>query len=141
MTRVLLGGCGVAVAAYGGWLLWQRPDDQLVGAGTWLVGGVILHDGVLAPIVLLLGLLAARTLPAGWRGAAAGGLVVLGSVTLVAVPVLGRFGARPDNPTLLDRNYAAGWVVIAAGTAAGVVLAAYLGRRRERRHRGPGAGG
>jgi hypothetical protein len=71
----------------------------------------------------------------------AGGLVVLGSVTLLAVPVLGRFGARPDNPTLLDRNYAAGWVVLAAATAAGVVLAAYLGRRRERRHRGPGAGG
>ncbi len=36
------------------------------------------------------------------------GCVVLGSVTLLAVPVLGRFGERSDNPTLLDRNYTAG---------------------------------
>jgi hypothetical protein len=51
----------------------------------------------------------------GWvRAAAAAALVVLGPVTLAAMPAWGRFGARPDNPTLLDRPYAAGWAVLAA---------------------------
>ena len=38
------------------------------------------------------------------------GGVVLGSLTLLAIPVLGRFGERPDNATLLDRNYTVGWL-------------------------------
>ena len=49
----------------------------------------------------------------------AGGLVVLGTVTLMAVPVLGGWGANADNPTILDRNYAAGWLVVAGVTIAG----------------------
>ena len=66
---------------------------------------------------------------------------MLGSVTLLAVPVLGRFGARPDNPTLLDRDYALGWVVLAVLTIAGVAVATYVGARDARKgSRGPGAG-
>ena len=40
--------------------------------------------------------------------------------TTVPHPVLGRFGARADNPTLLDRDYLAGWLVLAALVAVGV---------------------
>ena len=79
----------------------------------------MLHDFVLVPLTLLLGLALIRLLPANLRAPVAGGLVVLGSVTLLAVPVLGRFGARADNPTLLDRDYAAGWLVVAGVTIAG----------------------
>ena len=41
-------------------------------------------------------------------------LVVLATVTVTAIPVLGRFGARPDNLTILPRNYVLGWLVLAA---------------------------
>ena len=58
------------------------------------------------------------------------GAVVLASVTLVAVPALGRFGARPDNPTLLDRRYLAGWLVVAGLVAVGVVVATFVRSRR-----------
>ena len=58
------------------------------------------------------------------------GLVVLGTTTLFAVPVLGRFGARTDNPTLLDRDYTAGWLVLAGIIAAAVVGAALVRSRR-----------
>ena len=54
-------------------------------------------------------------LPRAARAPAVVGFVVLGSVTLLAVPVLGRFGARPDNATLLDRDYVVGWVVARRG--------------------------
>ena len=142
MIRVVLGALGVAAASYGGWLLHDRGWDNFVAAATWLVVGVILHDGLLATLTILVCLVATRLLPSPARGPAAAGLVVLGSVMMLAIPVLGRFGARPDNPTLLDRNYAAGWVVLAALTVAGVLLATYAASRRTRRRTGgPGARG
>jgi hypothetical protein len=140
VTRLLLAGAGVACAAYGGWLLLDRGLGDLAHAVAWLAGGVAAHDLLLAPLTVLLVAAATRLLPTGWRGPAAAGLVVLGSVTLLAVPVLGGFGARPDNPTVLDRNYWAGWATIAGLTLLGVVLAGRLDRRRRRRG-GQGPGG
>ena len=55
---------------------------------------------------------------------------MLGSVTLLAVPVLGRFGARADNPTLLDRDYIAGWLVLAGLVAVGVAAGTLVRSRR-----------
>ena len=142
MIRGVLAVLGVSAGVYGGWLLYDRGWDNFVAAATWLVAGVVLHDGVLAPLVLLVCLAATRWLPQVARGPAAAGLVVLGSVTLLAVPVLGRFGARPDNTTLLDRNYALGWVLLAVLTVVGVAVATYAGARSARKgSRGPGAGG
>ncbi len=114
MTRVLLGLAGVATAVYGWLLLLDNGFGDLVDVATWLVSGVVLHDLVLAPLVIVLVVVTSRVLPDAWRAPAAAALVVLGSVTLLAIPVLGRFGARVDNPTLLDRSYWAGWALIAA---------------------------
>ncbi len=137
MTRVVIGLVGVAASLYGLFLLLGQGASQVVDAGTWLVGGVVAHDALLAPLVLLLGVLAARLLPYVARAPVVVGLVVLGTVTLVAVPVLGRFGASPGNPTLLDRDYVAGWCVLAGLTAAavgGAIL--YRKSRGERSARG-----
>jgi hypothetical protein len=129
-ARLLLGGLGVVVGAYGAWLLLSTQDrDQLVSAGTWLVAGVVLHDGVLAPLVLLVLALGGRLLPAAYRAPAAVGLVVLGSLTLLAVPVLGAFGRQVHNPSLLDRHYWLGWLVVAGLVVLAVVAA---GERRRR---------
>lgn len=131
MTRVAIAVVGVAVGLYGAFLLLSRQDlDQLTNAAAWLVTGVVLHDFVLAPLVIVVLAAAARLLPRIARGPAVVGLVVLGSVTLLAVPVLGRFGARPDNPTLLDRDYGTGWLVVAGLTLAAVLVATLLRRRR-----------
>lgn len=132
MTRVALVGLGVIAAAYGGWLLLDLGIDNLVDTVTWLVGGVLLHDAVLAPVTLVSAFVATRVLPAVWRGPVAAGAIVLGSVTLLAIPVLGRYGARSDNPTLLDRNYTAGWLALAGLTCAGVAVAALISTRRRR---------
>ena len=130
MTRVLLVGVGVLVGLYGAWLLLSRQDlDGNVATALWLAGGVVLHDFLLVPVVLLVLALGARLVPAVARGPVVAGLVVLGSVTLLAVPVLGGFGARPDNPTLLDRSYGLGWFAL-AGLVAAVVVTAVLVRSR-----------
>jgi hypothetical protein len=136
-TRLLLGVLGVAVAAYGAWLLLQEDLTDLVATAVWLAGGVVLHDFVVVPLTLLLGLALTRLLPANLRAPLVGGLVVLGTVTLMAVPVLGGWGANADNPTILDRDYPAGWLVVAGVTMLVVMLMIML--RAGGRSGGPGA--
>jgi hypothetical protein len=59
-------------------------------------------------------------------------LIVWGSITLLAVPVLGRFGALPDNPTLLDRPYQMSWLILSAVVVAAAALAMVVRVRRVR---------
>lgn len=113
-------------------LLLDLGVDNLVDTATWLVAGVVLHDAVLAPVTILTAVVTTRLLPAAWRAPVAAGAIVLGSVTLLAIPVLGRYGAKPDNPTLLDRDYLAGWLAVAGLTCAGVAVAALMSTRRRR---------
>jgi hypothetical protein len=134
VVRWLLGGLGVALGAYGGWLALTRQDTgQLIEIAVWLAAGVVLHDVVVAGVVLAAVALGRRVLPGPWQAPATLGLVVWGGVTLMAVPVLGRFGARPDNPTLLDRPYLGAW---AALTVAAVLVVALAGLVRARRGTG-----
>jgi hypothetical protein len=121
---------GTAAAAVGTWELLRSGLSNIVATVWWLAGGVVAHDALLAPVTLLVVFAASRRLPEWLRAPAAVGFVVLGSVTVVAIPVLGRFGARSDNPTLLDRNYLLGWLVVAAVVTVGVGLAARLRRSR-----------
>lgn len=132
LARGALVALGSLVSGYGGYLLLTRQDPaQVLAAGRWLVAGVLLHDGLLVPLTLLLVTAASRWLPAPARVPGLVCLVVLGPLTLLAVPVLGEFGALPDNPTLLDRPYLAGWGLIVA-LAAVVALVATLVRVRRR---------
>ncbi len=126
--RGALGTVGVLVGTWGAVELLALGRENLGAASVWLLGGVVVHDAVLAPFVLAVVAVGARVLPRWARGAAAAALVVLGSVTVMAVPVLGRFGARPDNATLLDRDYGRGWLVIAGLVLVCAVVGA--GRRR-----------
>jgi hypothetical protein len=131
--RILIGAFGVAGAAYGAWLL---LDQDYLAAALWLGVGVVLHDFVLVPLTLALGWVAVRVVPPGWRSPLAVGLFALGSLTLMAVPVLGGWGANTDNATILDRHYVTGWLVVATLVLAGVVAGVVLSRRRSG---GPGA--
>ena len=137
--RILLGALGVAGGAFGAVLLLDLGPANLVAAGTWLVGGVLVHDAVLAPLTLAVGVGAVRL----WRrqvpAAIVVGATVLATVTVVAIPVLGRFGARGDNRTLLDRNYLLGWLVLATLTVVAVAVA--MVRSDRGGGRGPRAGG
>lgn len=118
--RLLLVATGVAVIGYGGWLvLTTVPPHRWLAVVLWLVAGVVVHDAVIAPASLGVGWALDR-----WGAATAGrrtardaigrGLLLIGSLTLVAVPVLGGWGRRPDNPTLLDRDYVGGWLGVVA---------------------------
>lgn len=134
--RLALGALGVAVAAYGAWLLAAEllgDTAALTSALVWLAAGALLHDLVLVPLTLAVSWAAGHVLPGAWRAALAGGLVVLGSVSLVAVPVLLGLGGDEQDDSLLSRDYVAGWWTVAGLTALGVVAAGVLRQRRLRR--------
>jgi hypothetical protein len=108
--RIAVGVLGLLMMVIGGRYLWDLGTDNGEAAVSWLVGGVVLHDFVLSPLLLVAGLLLVRQVPAWLRGPLVAGLTVLGTATVVGFPMLGRFGERRDNPSLLDRNYTgAGW--------------------------------
>ncbi|MBA3781149.1 MAG: hypothetical protein H0X12_04750 [Nocardioides sp.] len=139
-TRLALIGLGTLVGVYGAWLLLSRQDfDQLRSVAVWLVAGVLLHDVLLSGVLIALGLVGSRLLPMSLRRPATIALIVIGTVTVAAVPVLGRFGARADNATLLDRNYVVGWLVFAVLVLVVLVLPwfrgsfrSHLNQRREK---------
>ncbi|CAN5517866.1 hypothetical protein BH11ACT8_BH11ACT8_24770 [soil metagenome] len=129
-SRTLLGALGVLTGLYGAYLWLSRQElDQIKSAVIWLAGGVILHDGAIGLSVLVVAAVAARVLPAAAKAPATVGMMVLGSVTLLAVPMLGSFGAKDDNPTLLDRNYGVGWLVFFVLVLVAVVVASVLRAR------------
>lgn len=128
-TRLLLGVVGVAMGAFGALRFLQLDFPDIVDAALWLAGGVVLHDAILAPLTIGLTVLLTRVVPPSARTRVTVGLVVLVTVTITAIPVLGRFGERPDNATILDRNYTVGWLVFAVLVLVGTLVTGPLARR------------
>lgn len=137
-TRLAVGAGGVGIGAFGVYQLLTLGVPNLVATVVWLAGGVLLHDGVLAFATIAIVGAGTLLLPQRGRGPLAAAFLVLGTVTLSAVPVLGRFGARPDNPTLLDRDYVLGWVALVVVVVI-ATTAAVLVRGRSSLRRNPGA--
>ena len=59
-VRVATGALGLAAIAWGAWLMTGFTQDQLVSAGIWLAGGVLVHDAVIAPLTVLVGVALVR---------------------------------------------------------------------------------
>lgn len=130
LGRVGFSAVGIATLTYGVWLVWQMGSEQWLPLAKWLGGGVIAHDLLLAPIVVALGVVAARFLPSYARVPVAVAVVVWGSITLFAIPMLGEFGATPSLPSLLDRPYRPAWLIGTAVVVAAVVVSSVVRRRR-----------
>ena len=123
-----------------GWGVW----GQLYGADTkpvrvamlWLVAALA-HDLVLAPLLVALGWLGRRALPGRVRGSVQAGFLVAGVLVLLAVPALGRFGAKADNPSVLPRDYPRGLLIALALVLLGTVVHAVLHGLTHRPRRAP----
>lgn len=133
--RVLFAVAGVGLLAYGAVLTWEFATSRTVNAVqglAWFVGGPVLHDGLVAPVVGLAGLALTRWLPQPWRTPVKTGVVASGVLTLLALPLLWRPYYVVTNPGLHDRNYAAG-LAIALGVVWVLVLAAGLAQHTRSR--------
>jgi hypothetical protein len=102
------------MGAYGAVLLWDNSLEVIVRIAVWAVAGAVLHDFVFAPLCVALGFTGRRLIRGRWwTPLTVAGLctVVLG---LLAIPVFAKPGLRPDNMTVLNRDYPLGlWVSLA----------------------------
>lgn len=128
---VLIGG-GILLMLFGAYqLVTTQRIDQLFGLALWMLGAIVLHDGILAPIVLFAGALLRRTgrrLP--WSVLVVIQIaVIVGSVmTLIVVPEIAGQLRGPVNPTILTGAYglrlAVMWLVllVLAGLVSAVLI-------------------
>lgn len=121
----------IAFGIWGAIFVGRRIDH---GFAIWLIGGLLAHDLVVAPLVFGAGAVLRRTVPEAYRGAVTAALVVSAMFVVASIPVLGRFGARPDNATLLPRDYTTGLLVVLAivwSATAIVLVRAWRNRSRQ----------
>lgn len=126
--RGLLILTGVGFGLWGLWLMRDFQASQLLSIGKWLVGGVVLHDGILAPLTVGLGVLASRVLPGHLRAVAGVAFLIWATLTVAFFNVLSGQGGKPDNATVLHRPYVLSWLVMTGVIAGAAVIAA---RRRQ----------
>jgi hypothetical protein len=121
--RVTVGTAGVAAMALGAVLLTDPHVKKPLDVLWWLVGAVLLHDGVLVPATLAAGAL----LPPRLRRSVRGALIIAACLTAVALPTLLRPG-RPANASVLPLGYGRN-LVIALGTVAVLAVTWHTVRR------------
>ena len=129
-VRALLVVAGVGFGLWGLWLMRDFTREQLTSEAFWLAGGVVLHDAVLAPVVVLVGYGAARVLPAHFRSSSATAFLVWGTLTIAFLPVLSGQGGKAGNDTILGKPYVLSWIVLTLVLIAYAVGSA-LWRRRQ----------
>jgi hypothetical protein len=125
VIRALFALSGLAMLTYGALLTWDFATSRTVNTvqgAAWFIGGPIVHDGVIAPVVGLTGLLLTRIVPPLWRTPVAVGAVLTGVLTLVAIPLLWRPFGTAVNPGLHDRNYGVGLAVALGAVWLAVVV-------------------
>jgi hypothetical protein len=104
-----------------------RPAELL----RFFAGGVLAHDLVLSPLILVAGLAVARVAPGAGRSFVQAALIISGVVALFAYPAVRGYARVLHNPTSLPHNYVAhlaAVVVVVAGATA--VLGATRAVRR-----------
>jgi hypothetical protein len=127
---------GSGVVAYGivglvGAAPATRPGNLLA----FLVGSALVHDLVLAPVVVIVGWLIARILPGWARPPVWFALAATGLLVVLTWPLVRRWGERPANPSLLPLDYSRN--LVAALVVVWLVAGADLVRRVAARRRAP----
>jgi hypothetical protein len=128
-ARIVLVVLGVLVLALGAYTLVTtvRPN-RIGGLATWLLGAVVLHDAILSPFVVLVGLglrRAGRALRP-WVLVVVQTAIVLGSVlALVVLPEIAAKHHGAKNPTVVPFDYGVRLLVV-EGVLLLVVVAALV---------------
>ncbi|GAB3987221.1 hypothetical protein GCM10029978_105100 [Actinoallomurus acanthiterrae] len=135
--RLVVYGLGAALIGVGGvGLLADAADTHPVGWLVWFVASALAHDLLLAPILLATAALTGR-IPEPYRGPVRVSLVLAGSVSAVALPMVLGLGRQAGNPSRLPQAYGVHLAVVVGviGLAGAVVTVVRLRRGRSRRPR------
>lgn len=105
-----LGWVVIAVGIRG--IFVHHLDTRPTNLAKFVVGGALLHDLVIAPLVLLAAVVLARAVPGRARAVVQAALVVTGVVALFSYPLVRAFGRATRNPTSLPHNYALNLIIV-----------------------------
>jgi hypothetical protein len=112
-------------------LFHHHIDTRPRNLTTFVVGGVLLHDLVVAPIVLLIGIGVARAVPRRIRALVQAALIISACVAPFSFPLVRGYAHVLHNPSSLPHNYAANLaVVLGAVWTVTIAIAAFSLRRR-----------
>ena len=126
-VRVVIGAAGGLLAAYGVLrLLTEVPGEDLLALALWLAGALVLHDAVLSPGIVGLGVVL-RRVPARARTYVQGALIAGGMVTVVAIPLIYLTGSQPPAEVILEQDFGANLAVL-LGVISVVAVLAYVRR-------------
>ncbi|GAA1779559.1 hypothetical protein [Agromyces lapidis] len=125
-ARVLLVAAGLVFVGVGGAvMLTEVPPERYLGIAVWVGAAIVVHDAVIAPVVVAVGLGAGAVRDRlGRRAVAVGqGALLVGAVlTAIALPAIIAQERGNANPTVLVGSYALVIVIVWAVVAA-VLLA------------------
>lgn len=89
-------------------ILLDNTRTHPIELARWIVGSAVVHDALVLPIVVMIGVAVRRAVPPRAWPPIRWALATTGVVMLVAWPFVRGYGRRPDNPSLLPRHYGAG---------------------------------
>jgi hypothetical protein len=123
--RIILAVVGIGAGTYGiSQLLTYIPVESLVVLALWLIGALIIHDGLLSPAVVGVGVALRRWVPDRGRRYLQFGLIMAAMVTVIAVPMIYRANREPPSKALLLQNFSTNLTVLLA-ILGGATLVAY----------------
>ena len=106
--RLVLGILGVLVVLYGIVnLLVHIPIQTLAWVAVWVVAAVIIHHGVVSPVVIAVSSLLRRLIPDRGRRYLQTALIAAVPVTVIAIPLIYRQGTQLPAKALLLQNFTA----------------------------------
>jgi len=140
--RIALIVVGVLVIGLGGIVLLNDVNPaRYLGIALWFAGALVIHDGLIAPVVLGVHLLlrrAGRRIPVAVILIVQGALVVAALMTALVAPEILKQGIGSANPTILPLDYAgnllrfyAGLALVTAASIAIVLLRSRASRRAD----------
>ena len=136
--RLILGILGVLVILYGIVnLVLHIPGQSLVWLAVWVIAAVLIHHGVLSPVVIAVSSLLRRLIPDRGRRYLQVALIAAVPVTVIAIPMIYRQGSQPPSKALLLQNFTANLGLL-LGIIAGLCLVGYAIRVARDRSPAPG---
>lgn len=135
--RIAFAASGLLLGLFGVFrLVTEVPIGNLLVLAGWMIGAVVIHDGILSPAVIVVGWFAGRVVPARARRYVQGALIAGGLITVVAIPLILHAGQEAASKALLRQNFG-GNLTILLGAVAAVSLVLYAVRvARETRDTG-----
>ncbi|MFP7761126.1 hypothetical protein [Marisediminicola sp. LYQ134] len=131
---------GIALIVLGGFVVVDlvRPSGWL-GIGVWLLGALVIHDGIISMGVVVGNLVlrsTGRRVPLGALAIFQAAVVVGAVVALVAVPGIYKSAIGANNPTVVPLDYASNfvWFLVGLAVVTAIALAGYavLAARRQK---------